>query len=101
MEITVTHYLVLSLLLFTIGLVGVLARRNAIVMLMSLELMLNAANINFLAFARHAGDLTGHVFSVFIICIAAGEVAVGLALLIALFRNKDTVDVSAFNVLRG
>jgi NADH-quinone oxidoreductase subunit K len=100
MEVTITHYLTLSLAVFTVGLVGVLVRRNAIVVLMSLELMLNAANLNFLAFARHLNDITGQVFAVFVICIAAGEVAVGLALLIALYRNKETVDVSALNVLK-
>lgn len=101
MAITLTHYLVLSLLLFGIGLIGVLSRRNAIVVLMSLELMLNAANINFLAFSRHFNDLTGQVFAIFVVCVAAGEVAVGLALLIALYRNKESVDVSALNILRG
>jgi len=100
MEITINHYLVLSLLLFTIGAIGVLARRNAIIVLMSLELMLNAANINFIAFARYLGDIAGQVFAVFVICIAAGEVAIGLAILMALYRNKETVDVGAFNIMK-
>ena len=100
MEITITHYLTLSLAVFTVGLMGVLLRRNAIVVLMSLELMLNSANLNFLAFAHHLNDITGQVFAVFVICIAAGEVAVGLALIIALYRNKGTVDVSALTLLK-
>ena len=101
MDVTLTHYLVLSLALFSIGLVGVLSRRNVIVVLMSLELMLNAANVNFLAFARYMGGMEGQIFAIFVMCIAAGEVAVGLAIVLALYRNKDTVDVADMDVLKG
>lgn len=100
MGLTLTHYLVLSAALFSIGLAGVLTRRNVLIVLMSLELMLNAANINFLAFARYLGDDAAYAFVLFVICLAAGEVAVGLALLIALYRNKETVDLSDYNILR-
>ena len=81
--------------------VGVMLRRNAIVVLMSVELMLNAANLNFAAFARLHGDLGGQIFSIFIIVLAAGEAAVGLAILIALYRNKQTVDLQDMNLLKG
>ena len=90
MVVPVSHVLVVSLMMFGIGVVGVMTRRNAIVVLMSVELILNAANLNFVAFARMYGDLTGQIFSVFVIAVAAGEVAVGLAILIAFFRNKPT-----------
>jgi NADH-quinone oxidoreductase subunit K len=100
MQLSILHYLTLSAALFALGLAGVLARRNVIVMLMSLEIMLNAANLNFIAFAQYLNQPAGHVFALFVICIAAGEVAVGLALLISLYRNKESVDVSDFNILR-
>ena len=95
-----THYLILSLALFGIGILGVLTRRNIIIILMSIELMLNAANINFIAFAHHFADLGGQVFAIFTITVAAGEVAVGLAILIALFRNRETVDVTDINIMK-
>ncbi len=98
--ITVYHYVALSLLLFGLGVIGVLARKNAVIVLMSIELMLNAANINFLAFSRYLGDITGQIFSIFVICVAAGEVAIGLAVLIVLYRNRGTVDISQFNLMK-
>ena len=96
-----SHVLVFSLALFIIGLLGVLLRRNLIIVLMSIELMMNAANINFVVFSRQLGNLAGQVFGVFTIVVAAGEVAVGLAILIALFRNKDTVNIDEINIMKG
>ena len=101
MVVPVNHILVVSLLLFGVGVVGVLTRRNALVVLMSVELILNAANLNFVAFARLHGDLNGQIFSVFTIVVAAGEIAVGLAILIAFFRNKQTVDLGDVDLMRG
>ena len=89
--ITTTHYLVLSLILFALGLIGVMVRRNFITVLMCVELILNAANINFIAFSRQLGDLSGQVFAVFVITIAAAEAAIGLGIIIALVRLKQTV----------
>jgi NADH-quinone oxidoreductase subunit K len=93
MEITTTHYLVLSLLLFSIGLAGILVRRNLIVVLMSIELVLNSVNLNLIAFAHQHGDLTGQIFAIFTITVAAGEAAVGLGILIALFRLRQTTEL--------
>lgn len=98
--ITIYHYLGLSLILFTLGAVGVLVRRNVIIVLMSIELMLNAANINFLAFSKYLGDLTGQVFSIFVICVAAGEVAIGLAIVIMLYRRRNTIDISHYDLMK-
>jgi NADH-quinone oxidoreductase subunit K len=95
------EYLILSAVLFTIGVVGVLTRRNVIVIFMSVELMLNAATLTFLAFSRVMNDMTGHVFAFMIMTVAAAEVAVGLAVVIALFRNRETVDVAEVNLLKG
>jgi len=95
------HALIFSLLLFAIGIVGVLTRRNAIVILMSIELMMNAANINFIAFGLRTHDLVGQVFAVFTIAVAAGEVAVGLAVVLALFRNRDTIFVDEVHIMKG
>src|SRR3990172_332329 len=94
------HLLVLSLALVVIGVIGVLTRRNVIIILMSIELILNAANINFVAFYRHWNNLVGQVFAVFNITVAAAEVAVGLAIVIALFRNRETVNVDEMNLMR-
>ncbi len=99
-ELTSTHILIFSSLLFTLGIIGVLIRRNAIIIFMSIELMLNAANINLIGFSRFLPDLTGQIFTVFVICVAAGEVAVGLAIIIALFRNKETVSVDEINLMK-
>ena len=95
------HVLVISLLLFAIGVIGVLTRRNAIIILMSVELMMNAANLNFIAFSRQLNNLAGQVFSVFTIAIAAGEVAVGLAVVLALYNNTDTVNVDEIHIMKG
>jgi len=95
------HALVFSLLLFSVGVVGVLTRRNAIIILMSIELMMNAANVNFIAFGLRLHDMVGQVFSVFTIAVAAGEVAVGLAVVLALYRNRDTVYVDQVHIMKG
>ena len=100
-EVTTGHYLVLSFVLFTIGLVGVMVRRNLIAVLMSIELILNAVNINLVAFSRQLGDLSGNVFAIFVITVAAGEAAIGLGLLIALFRLKKTVHVEEIREMQG
>ncbi len=94
------HLLVLSLVLLTIGVIGVLVRRNVIIILMSIELILNAANLNFVAFSRQWQDLTGQIWGIFNITIAAAEVAVGLAIVIALFRNRETVNVDEMNLMK-
>ena len=100
--ITANQLLGLSAILFAIGILGVLTRRNAIIMFMSIELMLNAANLNFVAFSRlvKVPDLIGQTFATFIIGVAAGEVAIGLAIIISLYRNKETVQVDELNILR-
>jgi len=99
--VPVTYYIVLSAILFTIGALGVLARRNAIVIFMSVELMLNAANLAFVAFARMYQALSGQVFVFFVITVAAAEVAVGLALIVAIFRTKASIDVDEMSSLKG
>jgi len=98
--VPVTHYLALGAVLFTIGLGGVLVKRNAIIVFMSIELMLNAANLTFLAFARQAGNLSGHAIAFFVIAVAAAEAAVGLAIIIAVYRSRGTVAVDEVNGLR-
>jgi NADH:ubiquinone oxidoreductase subunit K len=85
------HVLLVSLAMFAIGVIGILIRRNALVMFMSVELVLNAGNLNFIGFSRFLPDPVGQIFSVFIIVVAAAEVAVGLAIVLALYRNRDTV----------
>lgn len=96
-----TLYILLSGTLFVIGILGVLIRRNAIVLFMSVELMLSAANIAMVAFARDHAGVDGQVVVFFVIAVAAAEVAVGLALLVAIFRNKRTTDVDAVSTLKG
>jgi NADH:ubiquinone oxidoreductase subunit K len=101
MPVPPNHVLVFSLLLFAIGVLGVLTRRNAIIILMSIELIMNAANINFIMFSLRLHNLIGQVFSVFTIAVAAGEVAVGLAIVLALFRNRDTIYVDEVHIMKG
>jgi NADH-quinone oxidoreductase subunit K len=96
----VTHYLVLSMALLIIGTVGVLTRRNIIIILMSIELILNAVNINLVAFSDYLQNINGQVFTIFVITDAAAEAAVGLGILIALFRNKETVHADEIDILR-
>ena len=100
MTVTLNHYLVLSALLFSIGVAGVLLRRNAIIIFMSIELMLNAVNLTFIAFARHLDSLDGQIFVLFVMAVAAAEVAVGLAIIIAIFKRKSSADVDRVNLLK-
>ncbi len=95
------HYLVLSAVLFSIGAAGVLVRRNVIIIFMSIELMLNAANLAFVAAARQLGDMTGQAIVFFVMTVAAAEAAVGLAVILALFRNRETVYADELGILRG
>ena len=97
---TQTHFLVLSAALFMIGIIGVMTRRNIIIVLMSMELMLNAVNINLIAFSRQLGDVTGQVFAVFVICVAAAEAAVGLGIILAFYRNRETINIDEMNLMR-
>ncbi|MCK4976028.1 MAG: NADH-quinone oxidoreductase subunit NuoK [Anaerolineales bacterium] len=99
--VPVTYYVILSAILFTIGAVGVLIRRNAIIIFMSVELMLNAANLVFVAFARYYEVLSGQIFVFFIMTVAAAEVAVGLALIVTIFRTKHSIDVDQMSNLKG
>jgi NADH-quinone oxidoreductase subunit K len=97
----ITYFIVLSALLFTIGVAGVLIRRNAIITFMCLELMFNAANLAFVAFASYYQKLEGQLFVFFVMTVAAAEVAVGLALMVAIFRAKQSIDVDQMNNLKG
>jgi NADH-quinone oxidoreductase subunit K len=99
--IPVSYYLVVSAVLFTIGVLGVLIRRNPLVIFMSVELMLNAANLTFVAFARMFNQLDGQIFVFFIMTVAAAEVAVGLALIVTLFRSRQSINVDEMNSLKG
>lgn len=96
-----TYYLILSAILFCMGAVGVLIRRNALIIFMSIELMLNAANLAFVTFTKSFEILDGQIFVFFVMAVAAAEVAVGLALMVAIFRTKRTVDVDQINTLKG
>lgn len=96
-----SYYVILSAILFTMGVLGVLTRRNALVMFMSVELMLNSANLAFVAFARERALIEGQVLVFFVITVAAAEVAVGLALLVAIFRSRRTTDIDEVSMLKG
>ena|SRR5215470_7576118 len=98
--IPVSHYLFVSLTLFLIGVIGVVTRRNVLIVLMSIELILNAVNINLIAFSRLFGDVAGQVFALFIIADAAAEAAVGLGIIIAFFRNRETVFADEMDLLK-
>ncbi|MFZ5918466.1 MAG: NADH-quinone oxidoreductase subunit NuoK [Chloroflexota bacterium] len=98
--ISSSFYLILSAVLFTIGVVGVLIRRNAVVVLMCIELMLNSVNLTFVAFSRYLSSMAGQVFVLMTVAVAAAEVAVGLGLIIALYRQKKTTDVDDINILK-
>ena len=100
MAITLTHYLVASGLLFTIGIVGVITRRNALMILLAIELMLNAANLSFVAFSRYLGQYTGQIFVFFIMIVAAAEVTVGLAIIIVMARTRGVTDADALRALK-
>ncbi len=99
-EVTLNWYLSLSAVLFTLGVLGVMLRRNAIVILMSVELMLNSVNLTLVAFSQAMGDVSGQVLVFFVMSVAAAEAAIGLAIVIAIFRNKRTVDVSEINLFK-
>ncbi len=98
--ITTVHYLILSAALLLIGTLGVLVRRNIVIILMSIELILNAVNINLVAFSRHFQQVTGQIFAIFVITVAVAEAAVGLGILIAMFRNKETVLADEIDLLK-
>ncbi len=100
MQIEMTHYLLLSAVIFAIGVMGVLTRKNMIIILMSVELMLNAVNLTFVAVARYRVDLTGQVLVFFVMCVAAAEVAVGLAILISIWRHKGSMNIDSVKLLK-
>lgn len=102
MSIGLEHYLILSAVLFSIGLYGALAKRNIIIILMSIELMLNAVNIAMVAFSRFVTPalLTGQIFAIFVMVVAAAEAAVGLAIIIALYRNRETIDSTKIDLMK-
>ena len=100
MHVPLSAYLILSAFLFTIGVIGVAIRRNALIIFMSIELMLNGVNLTFLAFARFLNSMEGQIFVFFVMVVAAAEVAVGLAIIISIYRNKETVDVAELNLLK-
>ena len=95
-----THYMLLSAALFMIGVFGVVTRRNIIVIFMSIELMLNAVNINLIAFSSQLQNAVGQVFAIFVICVAAAEAAVGLGIILAFYRNKETVNIDEMSLMR-
>ena len=99
--ISATHYVVLSLILFSLGVIGVMVRRNFITVLLALELIFNAVNLNLIAFSYRLGDLSGQVLAVFVITVAAAEAAIGLGLIIALVRLKDTVTLDEVSEMRS
>jgi len=99
--IPLNYFIAVSAILFTMGALGVLIRRNALIVFMSIELMLNAANLAFVAFARSYDVLTGQIFVFFVMTVAAAEVAVGLALIVAIFRSKHSIDVDQMSSLKG
>ena len=100
--LTLSHFLILGAILFAIGIVGIfLNRKNLIVLLMAIELMLLAVNMNFVAFSHFLGDMTGQVFVFFILTVAAAEAAIGLAILVVLFRNRRTINVEDLDALKG
>jgi NADH-quinone oxidoreductase subunit K len=100
MQIQIEYYLILSAALFTTGVVGVLIRRNAIIVFMSIELMLNSANLTLVTFSSYLGNSIGQLFVFFVMAVAAAEAAVGLAIIIALFRNKLTVNIDEINIFK-
>ena len=98
--VTTTHFLVLGATLFTIGMVGVVVRRNMIVMFMCIELMLNAVNLTFIAFSRHFAHVDGQITVFFVMTVAAAEAAVGLAMIVLFYRHKDTVNIDQANIMK-
>ncbi|HEX7358451.1 MAG TPA: NADH-quinone oxidoreductase subunit NuoK [Ignavibacteriaceae bacterium] len=100
MTITIEYYLILSAFMFIVGVAGVLTRRNAIIVFMSIELMLNSANLTLVTFSSYLGNSIGQLFVFFVMTVAAAEAAVGLAIIIAIFRNKLTVNIDEINILK-
>ena len=102
MEVGISHYLTVAAILFTLGVFGIfLNRKNIIIILMSIELMLLAVNINLVAFSSELGDLTGQIFAMFVLTVAAAEAAIGLAILVAFFRNRGSIGVEDVNLMKG
>ncbi len=102
MAVGLSHYLTVAAILFTLGILGIfLNRKNVIIILMSIELMLLAININLVAFSTHLGDLVGQIFAMFVLTVAAAEAAIGLAILVVYFRNRGSIAVEDVNVMRG
>jgi NADH-quinone oxidoreductase subunit K len=98
--VSLNSYLILSAILFAIGTIGVLTRRNAIVIFMCVEMMLNAVNLTFIAFSKYLGNLDGQIFVLFVMTVAAAEAAVGLALMIAFYKNRESIDVEDMNMMK-
>ena len=101
MVVPLSHYLALSVALFALGVIGVIIRRNAIVILMSIEMMLNAVNLSLVAFSHYLQDMKGQIFVIFIITVAAAEAAIGLAIIVSLFRNKQTIHADEITEMKG
>ncbi len=102
MAVPLSHYLTVAAILFTLGIFGIfLNRKNVIIILMSIELMLLAINLNFVAFSAYLGDLSGQVFAMFILTVAAAEAAIGLAILVVYFRNRGSIEVDDINLMKG
>ncbi len=99
--VPVEDYLIVSAMLFTIGIIGVLVRRNPLIVFMAVELMLNAANLAFVAFSRQWGNVNGQVIVLFVLTVAAAEVVIGLAIIITIFRSRTSIDIDEVNVLKG
>ena len=101
MIVPIEHVIILSFIIFSIGILGVLIRKNAIIIFMSIELMLNAVNLSLVGFSRYYNSVDGQVFVFLVMTLAAAEVAVGLAIIVSLFRNKQTINIDEINILRG
>lgn len=102
MPVALSHYLVLGAILFTTGVFGIfLNRRNVIIILMSIELILLAVNVNFVAFSAYLGDLAGQIFAMFVLTVAAGEAAIGLAIVVVFYRNRGSIEVEDVNLMKG
>ncbi len=102
MDVGLAHYLTVGAILFTLGIFGIFVnRKNIIIIMMSIELMLLAVNVNFVAFSAHLGDLVGQVFAMFVLTVAAAEVAIGMAIVVVYFRNRGSIEVEDVNAMRG
>ena len=101
MIVPLEHVIILSIVIFSIGIMGVLFRKNAIIIFMSIELMLNAVNLSLVGFSRYYNSVDGQIFVFLVMTLAAAEVAVGLAIIVSLFRNKQTINIDEMNILRG